>query len=195
MSADMALPASPIAGALPEIKARFTENLSEVHFMADDDSPMPGVIRIKRHVKAKWDTIGKRFIPLDQPFWEWDRTILFIVDAEEIVDKIIHGQNMLVNWIKDTRLLLGLEPAIQIVIVVKGLGKYQAKTKTLANREFTAMARAGLESGTTAAAAAVRARPEKDVIERELIELQVQEGVFIVHGEKFTDRTDSSGKD
>jgi len=191
----MELPTSPIAGALPEIKARFTESLSKIHFMPKDESPMAGVMRIKRHVKARWDTVGKRFLPLDQPFWEWDKTMLLIVDAEEIVDKVIHGKDMLIDWIKDTRLLLNLGPMVQIVIIIRGMGKYTAKTKTLANREFTAMARAGLESGSAAAAAVLTARPEKEAIESELIELQVQESVFIVHGEALHDSTNNSGKD
>lgn len=184
MSADMALPDSPIAGALPEIRARFTESLSEIHFLADDDSPIPGTIRIKRHVKARWDTELKRFAPLAKPYWEWDKTVLIVIDAEEVVDKMLHGQDMLLDWIRDTRLLLGLDESAQIVVIVKGLGRYQAKTKTLANREFTAMARAGLTTigSASSASAAPATRLEKDLIERDLIELQVQEGVFIVHG-------------
>jgi len=184
MSADMALPTSPIAGALPEIRARFTESLSEVSFMSEDDSPIPGTIRIKRQVKARWDPSLKRFAPLTEPYWEWDSTILLVIDAEEVVDKMLHGQDMLLDWIRDARLLLGLESSVQIVVIVKGLGRYQAKTKTLANREFTAMARAGLSttSSTSNATAATTTRLDKDLIERNLIELQVQEGVFIVHG-------------
>jgi crossover junction endonuclease EME1 len=191
----MSLPTSPIAGALPEIQARFTESSSEIHFMPEDESPIPGTIRIKRHVKAKWDAIGKRFLPLEQSYWEWDKTVLLLINAEDIVDKVVHGHDMLSSWIQDARLLLDLDPTEQIVIIVKGLGKYTAKTRTLANREFTAMARAGLESGSAATAAAVIARPEKEAIERELIELQVQESVFIVHGEDRLDQSDDSGED
>jgi len=152
--------------------------------MSGDESPVPGAIRIKRHIKARWDPAVKRFIPLDKPYWEWDNTILLVIDAEEVVDKMLHGQDMLLDWIQDARLLLGLDLSVQIVVLVKGLGRYQAKTKTLANREFTAMARAGLSATSTASdvSAAPATRLAKDLIERNLIELQVQEGVFIVHG-------------
>lgn len=185
MSYDMALPTSPIAGALPEITARYKESLSEIHFMSEDDSPMSGVIRIKRHVKARWNVETRRFIPLDETYWEWESVISVVVSAEEVVDKIVQGEESLVDWITDCRLLLQLDSACQIVVIIRDLGKYRSKTKTMANRDFTAMARAGLESGSSATAQNQTGptRATSESIDFALIDLQVREKVFIVEGQ------------
>lgn len=183
LSADMESPFSPIAGALPEIRTRFKVNLSEIHFLSEEDSPVPGSIRIKRHVKARWDQRAKRFFPLEQPFWEWDTSTLLVVNASEVVDKMISGNNELVQWIKDVRMMLDIPLGHQIIVVIKGLNKYQAKKKTMANREFTAMARAGLAAGeTTVPSADVPRRIGQADIEAELVNVQVKERVFVVHG-------------
>lgn len=184
LSHDLSLPSSPIAGALPEIRARLTDNLSELLFLDELDSPVPGTIKFRRHLKAKWDGRAKRFVPLDQPTWVWEGTVLIVVPAAEVVDKIAHGDGILGTWLADNRLTLGLSEGDQVIVIVKGLQKYYAKTKTLANREFTAAARAGIDGlqGGGSAAAALSSRPAKEVIERELVKLQVEQGRFLVHG-------------
>ena len=108
--------------------------------------------------------------------------MVVMVTAEEIVDKIVHGGGMLDDWMGDTRLTLGLSGNDQMMVMVKGLQKYYSKTKTLANKEFTAAARAGLD-GNQANPATLDARPAKEVIEKELVRLQVEQGCFLVHGE------------
>lgn len=184
MSADMALPVSPIAGALPEINARYKESLSEIHYLNEDDSPVPGVIRIKRHIKAQWDITCRRFIPLEDAYWEWEDVIMIIVGAEDIVDKIVQGHGKLIEWIHDCRILLGLKSSCQIIIIIRDLGKYRAKTRTLANREFTALARAGLQAGSSSSTStsAQQVRPTSETIDYGLVEMQVEERVFVVEG-------------
>ena len=110
--------------------------------------------------------------------------------AEEVVDKISHGGGMFDTWSADIRLTLGLSEINQVVVMIKGLHKYYMKTKMLANREFTAAARAGLDGLSGAeregsAAAALSTRPTKEVIERELVKLQVEQGCFLVHGQSI----------
>ena len=71
----------------------------------------------------------------------------------------------------------------QVMLLVKGLNKYFSKTKTLDNRDFTAAARAGLSDAGLSRSTATTDRLEKDAIDRALVELQLQQTVFIVRGQ------------
>lgn len=108
-----------------------------------------------------------------------------MVTAEEVVDMIASEGGMLETWTTDVRLTLGLSVKDQIMIMVKGLQKYYAKTKTMANREFTAAARAGVDGCDSAGnlGAALNSRPTKGLIESELVKLQVEQGCFLIHGQ------------
>ncbi|RXK37718.1 hypothetical protein M231_04967 [Tremella mesenterica] len=203
LSSDLALPTSPIAGALPEIRARLTENNSALHTLSEENSPAPGIVRFKRHVTSSYDHTAKRFVPLDIPRWEWETTTLIIVTAETIVDRLPPLSSMqgtaeiltgdsLVDWISDMRLCLGMDMTHQLFLVIKDLWKYCAKTKTLANREFTAAARAGLEGGSRDGNGPGdwKGRPSKERIEMELLKLQLSQKCFVVHVEKTEDIED-----
>ncbi|WWC85903.1 uncharacterized protein L201_000773 [Kwoniella dendrophila CBS 6074] len=203
LSHDLSLPNSPISGSLPEIKTRITDNFSELHFLSEDQSPINGVIKFKRHLKARWDSDKKQFIPLDNPIWIWESTILMVINAEEIIDKISHSQsnqgedniNELSLWISDIKLTLGLNSATdQLIIMIKGLNKYYSKSKSLANKEFTAAARAGLNGSSTSSNQpgnkSIGVRPDKETIEMALVQLQVKERCFLVHVEKTEDIED-----
>ncbi|EIW68055.1 hypothetical protein TREMEDRAFT_15378, partial [Tremella mesenterica DSM 1558] len=200
LSSDLALPTSPIAGALPEIRARLTENNSALHTLSEENSPAPGIVRFKRHVTSSYDHTAKRFVPLDIPRWEWETTTLIIVTAETIVDRLpplpstqgtaeIMTGDSLVDWISDMRLCLGMDMTHQLFLVIKDLWKYCAKTKTLANREFTAAARAGLEGGSRDGSGPGdwKGRPSKERIEMELLKLQLSQKCFVVHAVEKTE--------
>ncbi len=111
------------------------------------------------------------------------------------MDKIACEESMLRTWIADVRLTLGLSLKEQIMVMIKGLQKYHSKTKAMVNREFTAAARAGIDGteGLASTAAALSSRPEKEVIERELVKLQVEKGCFLVHGERIHDLEHAEG--
>ena len=115
----------------------------------------------------------------------WENTVLIVVTAEEVVDMIAFEGGMLETWTTDMRLTLGLSVQDQIMIMIKGLQKYYAKTKTMANREFTAAARAGVDGRDDAGnlGAVLNSRPSKELIERELVKLQMEQGCFLIHGE------------
>ena len=138
-------------------------------------------------MKARWDLEKKRFVLLDEVRWVWENTVMLVVTAEDVVDKILEGGGNLKSWIVDTRMLLGLAEKDQVIVMMRGLGKYYSKTKTIANREFTAAARAGLD-GASGGGRSIRAaggRMEKDTVERELVKLQVDQGCFIIQGGLF----------
>jgi crossover junction endonuclease EME1 len=187
LSSDLETPSSPIAGALPAIRTKLTDNFSQVHFLPTDDSPHPGVIRFKRYVQARWDTAGKKFVPLDQPKWRWETTVLVIMTAEDVIDKIAVCNDELGTWAGDFRLMLGMGAKDQMFVMIKGLQKYYSKTKSLANKEYTAQARAvlGEKEGEGGRGRANSARPSKEIIERELVKLQVAHGCFLIHGEQL----------
>ena len=189
LSADLELRSSPLASALPEIRARITESLSEVHFLPASDSPVAGTIRIKRHVQARWDSTTKRFIPLDVSHWEWEPITILAVHATDVVDKILHGSTSLVQWIRDVRLLLELQSDATLILVIKGMAKLQAKLRTQANREYIAAARAGLEDGPPARASVkdseepIGPMVDNEAIGMEFVNLQITAGVHVVNGE------------
>lgn len=106
--------------------------------------------------------------------------MLLVVTAEEVVDHV--ATDGLADWAADARLTLSMQANDQMLVMVKGLQKYYNKTKSIANREFTAAARAGLGERDPVPRAR-GARPEKEVIERELVKLQVAQRCFLVHGE------------
>ncbi|KAE8543199.1 hypothetical protein D1P53_000687 [Cryptococcus gattii VGV] len=203
LSADMSLPSSPITGALPEIRNRIQDCQSTLHFLPESDSPIPGVIRFKRYLQARWDPESKRFVPLDDPRWVWEKTVLVIITAEELVDKIAEGgegegeKDVLAQWVSDVRLLLGLAMSDQMVLMIKGLQKYYSKSRALANKDYMNAARAGLEGGsgsgpgsTATKTARINGRPTRDRIEAEMVRLQVAEHCFLVHVEKTQDMED-----
>ncbi|KAK8845528.1 hypothetical protein IAR55_006243 [Kwoniella newhampshirensis] len=181
LSADLESPSAPIAAALPEIRTRITDNHSEIRFLPQPESPIPGVIRFKRHLKARWDPAKKQFIPLDDPRWVWESTVLVILNAVDLVDKIAAGEEELSTWASDVRLTLGLSAKEQMMVMIKGLQKYYSKTKSMANKEFAAAARAGLGGLSAGSMQTVTARPSKDRIEMEMVKLQVAERCFLVH--------------
>ncbi|KIR75061.1 hypothetical protein I310_01337 [Cryptococcus deuterogattii CA1014] len=183
LSADMSLPSSPIAGAVPEIRNRIQDCQSALHFLPESDCPIPGVIRFKRYLQAQWDPESKRFVPLDDPRWVWEKTVLIIITAEELVDKIAKGgeegeKDVLAQWVSDVRLLLGLTMSDQVMLMIKGLQKYYSKSRALANKDYINAARAGLEGGggggggpgssTAIKPTRMNGRPTRDRIEAEM---------------------------
>ena len=201
----MSLPSSPIAGAVPEIRNRIQDCQSALHFLPESDCPIPGVIRFKRYLQAQWDPESKRFVPLDDPRWVWEKTVLIIITAEELVDKIAKGgeegeKDVLAQWVSDVRLLLGLTMSDQVMLMIKGLQKYYSKSRALANKDYINAARAGLEGGggggggpgssTAIKPTRMNGRPTRDRIEAEMVRLQVAEHCFLVHVEKTQDVED-----
>lgn len=196
MSADLESPSSPLAGALPEIRHRLVDNCSEIHFMSESESPIAGTIRFKRHVRSRYSHERKAWIPIDEPRWEWEPTILLVITATELVDKIVSGEHALREWVADVKLALRVTQNYQLIVMIKGLQKYYSKMKSQANKEYTTAARAGLGVGTTPRHH-LHHQPTKDEIEGELVQLQVAEGCFLVHGEHdhSTVGTYDSGED
>lgn len=183
---DLATTSSPIAAALPEIRGYLEENLSQMITMEDRECTLDGTIRFKRHIKAKYIGKEKKWVTIDKPYWKWESTVVLVVRAEEIVDLIATKRDGLAEWAGDARLLLNLKPTDQILVMIRGLTSYYAKSRTLENRVHTATARAGL--GETSKAPSKKQqqqgpRLDKARIEGELVRLQVAEGCCIIHGE------------
>lgn len=184
LSADLQQPSCAIAGALPEITHRITDNLSELHYLPESESPLPGIVRFKRHVKSRYDHIRKAWIPLDEPRWEWEGTILVIITADECVDMI--STKGLRDWASDVRLAMGMKVNDQLVIMIKGLSKYYSKLKSAQNKEFTAAARAGVAGKDVGGlGAAVSGKLDREQIDMELLRLEMENGAFLVHGQSF----------
>ena len=104
-----------------------------------------------------------------------------VATAEQVVDQISHSSSYLATWLADIRLTLGLGEQDEIMIMIKGLQRYYSKTKALDNREFTAAARAGVAGGQVGVKA-LSTRPSKEMIEKDLVKLQVDQGCFLIYG-------------
>lgn len=193
LSSDLQHPSCPIAAALPEISARITENFSEIHYLPESDSPIPGVIKFKRHVKSRYDHDRKAWIPIPDPKWEWEGTILLVTTAEEVTDLISHDG--LRDWVGDIRLAMDMKATQQLIIMIKGLAKYYSKLKSKQNKEYTAAARAGLEGKDQNGSSAARIITQigREEIETELVRTQMETRCFLVHG-KLSNTASSQGR-
>lgn len=186
MAHDLMLPTSPIAGAMPEIRKRVEDSLSKLVAVPESETIVGGTIRFLRHVSAEWNASEKRFVPLDIPKTEWETTTILVAGADEVVDRILRGNNELVEWIADIRLTLFLAPDEQLLLLVRGLEKYHSKTRSIANKAFRDSARAGLATGRTGSAetsTGSRTRVEKEEVETELLKAQLSQYLLVVQGE------------
>ncbi|KAL1407069.1 hypothetical protein Q8F55_006482 [Vanrija albida] len=183
---DLSLPSAPIAGALPEIEARLAASNSAIHTLSQTETVVGATIRFLRHVRAEWDKDTKRYIPLDQERTEWDPTVVLVCSADDVVDFVAEGDNALIEWLADLRLTLRLKKEDQVILLVRGLDKYHAKTKSLAERAFRDAARAGLSGDQSGPSSilATHGRVDKSVVEAELLRAQLEEMVFVVQVEK-----------
>lgn len=185
MSHDLSLPTSPIAGALPEIRRRVEDSLSKLVTVSESETIVGSTIRFLRHVSAEWDATMKRYVPLDVARTEWETTTILVASADEIVDRIIRGGGELIEWIADVRLTLFLAPDEQLLLLVRGLEKYHAKTRSLANKAFRDSARAGLATGQAGSSETpgLCSRIDKAEVEAELLKAQLSQYLLIVQGE------------
>jgi len=185
MAHDLSLPSSPLAGALPEIKRRVEDSKSSIHFLSEEDTIVNGSIQFRRHVRADWNPVLKRYVPLEKERLEWETTTVLFVAADDIVDRVAQGGDALIEWIADVRLTLHVPLSQQLLLLIRGMNKYHAKTQSIVNRNFRETARAGLagENVPALSAATVTGRVDRAQVEAELLRAQVVQRVFVVHGE------------
>lgn len=185
MAHDLSLPTSPIAGALPELRARLDESKSSLHFLSEDDTIVNGSIQFRRQVRATWNPVIKRYVPLDEARQEWEKTTVLVASADDIVDRVSHGDDALITWLADVRLTLGMSLNDHLLLLVRGMDKYHSRTQSIINRNFRETARAGLSGEQVAAAksSSVTGRLDKAEVEEELLRAQVVQRIFVVQGE------------
>ena len=87
------------------------------------------------------------------------------------------------EWASDVRLAMEMKSNDQLVIMIKGLGKYYSKLKTAQNKEYTAAARAGVAGKDVGGlSAGVGGKLDREQIDMELLRLEMENGAFLVHG-------------
>ncbi|CAK9779691.1 hypothetical protein CC85DRAFT_296353 [Cutaneotrichosporon oleaginosum] len=178
---DLSLPSSPIAGALPEVKFRFEDNRSSLHYMTEEETVAPGTIRFLRRVKAVWDATTKRFTPLDAERLEWEPTLVMVTSVDGIVDRLAESEDMFMEWLSDIRLAVANRPNEQVFLLVKGLAKYHSKTASIVNRTHRENVSAALhDTNARPARPAVGRRVTKDMVDKSLLRAQVEQHVFVV---------------
>ena len=136
-------------------------------------------------MKSRYDHVRKAWIPLGDPKWEWDGTVVIIITADDLVDMITDPRGEgggLREWASDVRLAMGMKASDQLVIMIKGLGKYYSKLKSAQNKEFTAAARAGVAGKEVGVLSAGMAKLGREEIDMELLRLEMENGAFLVHG-------------
>ncbi|BEI87675.1 uncharacterized protein CcaverHIS019_0103930 [Cutaneotrichosporon cavernicola] len=178
---DLSLPSSPIAGAMPEVKMRLEDNQSSLHYLTEEETVANGTMRFLRRVKAKWDPVAKRFIPLDAERLEWEPTLVVVTTVDGIVDRLAQNEDMFLEWLSDIRLAVANRADEQVFLLVRGLAKYHSKTVSIANRAYRDNVNAALHDGD-----ARLARPEisrrvtKDMVEMQLLRAQIEQRIFVV---------------
>jgi crossover junction endonuclease EME1 len=87
------------------------------------------------------------------------------------------------EWASDVRLAMGMKGNDQLMIMIKGLGKYYSKLKTAQNKEYTAAARAGVAGKDVGGLSGATGRKlDREQIDMELLRLEMENGAFLVHG-------------
>jgi crossover junction endonuclease EME1 len=87
------------------------------------------------------------------------------------------------EWASDVRLAMGMKGNDQLMIMIKGLGKYYSKLKTAQNKEYTAAARAGVAGKDVGGlSGATGGKLDREQIDMELLRLEMENGAFLVHG-------------
>jgi hypothetical protein len=110
---------------------------------------------------------------------------LVIITADECVD-LISNTGGLREWAGDVRLAMGMKGNDQLVIMIKGLGKYYSKLKSAQNKEFTAAARAGVAGKDVGGLGMVAGEKlGREQIDMELLRLEMENGAFLVHGMSY----------
>ncbi|BEJ10942.1 hypothetical protein CspHIS471_0103640 [Cutaneotrichosporon sp. HIS471] len=178
---DLSLPSSPIASAMPEVKMRLEDNQSSLHYLTEEETVADGTVRFLRRVKAKWDPVAKRFIPLDVERLEWEPTLVVVTTVDGIVDRLAQNEDMFMEWLSDIQLAVTNRADEQVFLLVRGLAKYHSKTDSIVNRTYRDNVNAALHDGD-----ARLARPEigrrvtKDMVEMQLLRAQIEQHIFVV---------------
>lgn len=183
-------PSSPLYHALPTLRAKFETNLSQVHVMNDDsdDRVVPGLIKFKRFVQARYNLQKKVFEPLPrgEEHWQDETTIILVKYAKDLIDLISRGQ--LCEWLSDIKDVLKWRgKGRSIVLVIHGMKQYYAKTKSIEAKAFRESALDVMNGRTSETGAAVgetstNGRVTQDQVEKELARLHMLERCFQIHG-------------
>lgn len=184
MAHDLKLPSSPIAGAMPEINARLETNNSKTVFLSEAETTVNSTIRFRRRVTSQWNEVEKRFLPLDQERFEWEPTLVIVTSVDSIVDQIAEEDEMFIRWLKDVRLTMGITDE-QVLLLVRGMGKYHTKSVAVVNKSYRESAAAGLMGAQGRKSSGPKdnsKRVTKDMVESELLRAQVMERIFVVLG-------------
>lgn len=110
---------------------------------------------------------------------------MIIITADDLVDMITDPRGEgggLREWASDVRLAMEMKASDQLVIMIKGLGKYYSKLKSAQNKEFTAAARAGVAGKEVGGLSAGVGKLGREEIDMELLRLEMENGAFLVHG-------------
>ncbi len=189
ISADLDQPTSLLFHSLPILRAKFETNASQLIALPEEESAVPGVIRFKRFVTARYDPASKVFIPLPRghEYWQDESTLLLVVEAKDVVEHISRGRAGsaygLCEWfaeVRDTLKWRGRGRS-QVVLMIHGLKAYHAKTRSLQAKAFRKSAEKVMAGQEAEAAAAPAGRLTPEDIDKEFARLHVLEKCFQVH--------------
>ncbi len=153
-----------------------------------DDRVVPGLIKFKRFVQARYNSDKKVFEPLPrgEEHWQDETTIVLVKQAKELVDLITRGR--LCEWLSDIKDVLKWRgKGRSAVLIIHGMKQYYAKTKSIEAKAYRDSALEVMncrtsDSGASVGPARMDRRVSQEEVEKELARLHILERCFQVHG-------------
>lgn len=181
-------PSTSIHHLLPTLEAAIVERRSSLSYFS---SSTPNLIRFRRRLKARYDELLKRFIPLEKDEIVKETTAIIYLNTPDLIGYIREGR--LLGLPRSVRTELTLSVKAQVMIFVQGFNGWTRAFRKRDQREFAAMIRenvgasnGGGEGAKKKGKGVDKRTNEGDVtpelVEKAMVELQVSESCFVMHG-------------
>ncbi|CDZ96279.1 EME1, MMS4 [Phaffia rhodozyma] len=185
---------SSIHHLIPELEQAIIERHSSLSFFPFQRA---NVIRFRRRLRARYDELLKRFLPLEAEEIVPETTALIYLSTPELVSLV--REDDLLDLPRELRKELGLGIKAQVMICVQGFNGWARKYRNRENREFAAMIRGRLEAPPDEMTGRRTGRAGRktnrvgtatevtdvtpEMIEKALVRLQIAESCFLMHSE------------
>ncbi|KAK6542596.1 hypothetical protein TWF694_006540 [Orbilia ellipsospora] len=155
----------------------------KVNSHAPFDSPIPGIVKWRRVVTARWNEDEDIFVPIPREIRD-ESHILAYLDAKEFIP-LTNSPQALKDYIRKIK---STYPTCKPIVLIEGLAKLVAKNKSNQSRAYAAQVRNRMREGgreevvrMDKAAQAV----DEDNVEDALLELQVAHGCLVFQTADF----------
>ena len=153
-------------------------------------SPISNMIKWRRKVKARWNSMLERWELLPSLQIEPDKHVLCLMSAKELVASISgEAQEDLDTHVAKVK---GSEKDCRPIYLIEGLDEWMRKNKNAINRQYQTKVLAQVMPGEEAAPTQVKRKRkaghqiiDEDLVEDALLRLQVENGCLVHHTNKL----------